>query len=144
MAYAVLDCPGCGRARALTREGFNMIRSGRNSGFCRSCSRRAVPLTTLEERFFARVQISEGCWLWTGAKNNNGYGMLRRSGTGNQPRVLAHRASWELHRGEIPDGQHVLHHCDNPPCVNPAHLWLGDARANALDMVAKGRARNGR
>lgn len=90
--------------------------------------------------FWSRVRRGKGCWEWQGARNHDGYGTLwvgRR-------KVRAHRLVWELVVGEIPDGLYVLHRCDNPPCCNPAHLWLGTAADNSADMVAKGRARGGR
>lgn len=79
------------------------------------------------------------CWLWTGFLNNRGYGRLTR-----KPRHLfAHRAAWELTYGSVPDGLWVLHRCDNPPCCNPAHLFLGTHQDNMDDMAAKGRAAAG-
>lgn len=92
---------------------------------------------TREQRFWRFVQKSEGCWAWTADKVTGGYGRFARGG---RPKlVLAHRFSYELANGPIPDGLHVLHHCDNPPCVNPSHLWLGTDADNARDCDAKGR-----
>ena len=94
-----------------------------------------------EERFEAYVQKGVGpkaCWEWTGGKINTGYGMFHPAP--NQS-VLAHRYSYEQHRGQIPAGLQVLHHCDNRPCVNPRHLFLGDQQANVDDMINKGRDR---
>ena len=88
------------------------------------------------ERFWARVNKTDDCWLWTGAQIK-GYGDLRINTTARQ---LAHRFSWELHSGHIPQGLHVLHRCDNPPCVRPDHLFLGTNNDNVMDMVVKGRA----
>ena len=89
------------------------------------------------ERWEAKVDKSDGCWMWTGARNRQGYGQLR---TGHRGLLeMAHRLAWEFYRGPVPPGMHVLHRCDNPPCVNPDHLWLGTPKSNALDRQAKGR-----
>ena len=96
---------------------------------------------TFATRFWAKVVQSEGCWRWTGSKTS-GYGELQR-GRRVEGRVRAHRASWELHFGAIPDGLLVCHKCDNPECTNPAHLFLGTHLDNVADMVAKGRGAKG-
>lgn len=97
-------------------------------------------MKSLRERFEARVEPepNSGCWLWTAATEAFGYGVIGRGGRG-QGNALAHRASWELHRGPIPEGTCVLHRCDNPPCVNPDHLFLGTREDNNKDMMTKGR-----
>lgn len=87
-------------------------------------------------RFWSKVRKTDGCWLWTGTTIRGGYGMIRFP---VRDSITAHRASWLIHRGEIPDGLFVLHKCDNPPCVNPEHLFLGTHQDNMRDMVAKGR-----
>lgn len=92
---------------------------------------------TLIERFensFIPEPMS-GCWLWIGSGNIHGYGQIHR----NRRLVGAHRASWELYRGPIPNGLCVCHRCDTPPCVNPQHLFLGTKSDNTVDMYAKGR-----
>jgi HNH endonuclease len=95
---------------------------------------------SLEQRFWCRVKkgLADECWLWSGSTNKKGYGRItlgsRAAGV-----ERAHRVSWLLFRGEIPDGLCVLHRCDNPPCVNPSHLFLGTKRDNTADMVSKGR-----
>lgn len=94
------------------------------------------PERTTKERFeglFTRITES-GCWLWTGHCNTGGYGKFTM---GNE--TLANRVSYILYIGPIPKGLHVLHVCDVPCCVNPAHLFVGDDRDNCLDAIAKGR-----
>jgi hypothetical protein len=86
------------------------------------------------------VDAATGCWEWQGRKNDNGYGMLTVDGV----ETYAHRHFFALEHGPIPEGMKACHTCDNPPCVNPAHLFLGTTRDNAVDASAKGRTRNGR
>lgn len=90
-----------------------------------------------EERFWARVEKSDGCWEWQGHRNAGGYGIYRYRQTDK-----AHRASWMIHNGEIVDDLHVLHRCDNPPCVRPDHLFLGTHLDNVADRVAKDRSKS--
>lgn len=87
----------------------------------------------IAERFWQKVVKTDTCWNWTGAKIK-GYGVINVSGKN----VFAHRLSYQLHFRE-PDAL-VLHSCDNPSCVNPAHLFLGTYQDNMDDMVSKGRA----
>lgn len=101
----------------------------------------AGPKTSMEERFWRRVSKQpSGCWLWTGKPGSHGYGQIS---TDRKPKTMrvAHRLSWELHRGPIPSGLHVLHNCphgDNKLCVNPDHLYLGTQGDHNRDSYSKG------
>lgn len=86
-------------------------------------------------RFSKHVTKTDSCWIWTGRKGRGGYGVFDWKGTS----ILAHRASYELYVGKIPDGLDILHSCDNPICVNPEHLRPGTHLDNMRDMYSKGR-----
>ena len=91
---------------------------------------------TTKKRFWSKVRIvGSGCWHWTGARTSSGYGNFWLQGK----YASAHRMSWLLNQGNIPNGLCVLHSCDNRRCVNPDHLWLGSKRDNSLDASQKGR-----
>lgn len=98
---------------------------------------------SLRESFMEKWQPepNTGCWLWTGwSACADGYGSISRR-IGNKDKILrAHRVSYELFKGPVPAGLFVLHQCDTPACVNPAHLFLGTSQDNASDKVRRGRA----
>lgn len=98
--------------------------------------------TPLAERLWRRVAKGspDACWPWTGYTNDYGYGVLGR-GSRSDGLIRAHRAAWLVTHGTLPDDVLVLHTCDNPPCCNPAHLFLGTHADNTADMSAKGRHR---
>jgi hypothetical protein len=89
------------------------------------------------QRFIARVDLAFGdaCWEWNGHRNDRGYGLIWHNGR----HVRAHRVALILALGSIPDGLLVLHHCDNPSCVRPSHLFVGTQADNMRDMAHKGR-----
>lgn len=94
----------------------------------------------LVERFWEKVanRGGDGCWTWTAYTDKDGYGSIGEGGSKGR-NLQSHRASWLIHFGEPPSELMVLHSCDNPPCVRPDHLFLGTAKINYEDMVAKGR-----
>lgn len=90
----------------------------------------------MPERFFEKIVVGiGGCWTWVGALTRGNYGMIRAMGE-----QRAHRVSFRIHYGPIPEGTHVLHRCDNRQCVNPEHLFLGTHSDNMIDMWSKGRS----
>lgn len=97
----------------------------------------AKPPAPPTDLFWRHVRKSDGCWEWQGNRNNRNYGMSWYHPLGKK--IPAHRVSWLLAHGEIPEGMCVLHKCDNRPCVRPDHLFLGTHSDNTRDMNAKGR-----
>jgi HNH endonuclease len=96
-----------------------------------------LPRTEFREKFWERVNRGEGCWEWQGRRQHNGYGRLWVVDTKSEQ--AAHRVAWQVTYGFIPDGIQVCHRCDNPPCCNPDHLFLGTKHDNMQDCAGKGR-----
>lgn len=93
---------------------------------------------SIEEAYLRRVVKKEGCWGWNGVIKDSGYA----KGMNNGEWYLAHRVSYEMHVGPIPNGMMVCHTCDNPECSNPAHLFVGTMKDNMQDAARKGRCKN--
>lgn len=131
---------GCGQpAPAAVRNNTKLGHvAGEPVRFIVGHSIRNRPIRPAADRFWAKVNKRgpSDCWDWTGSHDQHGYGQIRIS----RRAVKAHRFSYELHKGPIPEGLDCLHHCDRPSCVNPDHLYAGDAKQNTADAIARGRA----
>lgn len=118
------------------------IRQGRGKYCSQTCACASRSCRPLAERFWEKVakRDDDACWLWTANQDARGYGRFAVSRCNIR---LSHRVAWELLNGTIPEGLRVLHTCDNPPCVNPDHLFVGTAKENTRDMVRKWRHAHG-
>lgn len=129
----------CGTMTVVS--GNNLKRGGTKSCGCWAAdpASHQRPFNNNKETFWLNViKQPNGCWEWTGRLSDDGYGMFNY----NRKRFLAHRFSWFLHRGAWPTKPYVCHHCDNPKCVNPDHLFEGTAYDNNHDAISKGRIRH--
>lgn len=129
-------CVQCGAIMTIRRweKPNEHLRRRHCSQKCAGASQSRDPASVLAANL-AGIS-SRGCWEWIGHRDPRGYGRFCVKASRE---VLAHRLAWVVHRGPIPDGMHVLHHCDNPPCCNPDHLYLGTNADNVRDRVERDR-----
>lgn len=139
----VHTCPTCGTVFIMSPS----RRTQPNSYCSMKCYNHKVPRKSMEQRILSnstRAAIANSCWLWKGSTFPTGYGCISVTDTnGKRRNRQAHRVSWEVYHGPIPDGMFVCHKCDTPPCVNPNHLFLGTSQENTEDKVNKGRQSRG-
>jgi hypothetical protein len=129
-------CEVCG---AIFRATPKELANGRDR-FCSLKCKGIASRLDVKSRFLSRIsKTDDECWVWIAHRGADGYGILSADGRRN---ARAHRVSWELFRGPIPHGLWVLHKCDNRPCVNPDHLFLGNRSDNMRDAAEKGRLRS--
>lgn len=135
----IAKCAECGLSfQALARE----IKRGGGKFCSRPCyfkhNRKARDFPI--DHFWSKVQKTAACWLWIGKLNGYGYGAVRLA---DGSTIAAHRFSWEMHNNQIQEGLYVCHHCDNPRCVRPDHLFLGTQDDNIKDAKRKNRTAAG-
>lgn len=139
----LIDCVCLYCGAAFTRRPSAIKQGG--GRYCGNTCTRKGRSGSFESRFWDKVN-KDGpiirpelgpCWIWIACTFTDGYGCINFNGK----RVGAHRVSWQVHNGPIPDALQVLHHCDNRSCVNPSHFFLGTNQDNVADKIRKGRAK---
>lgn len=134
-------CLVCGKPFYAKASAIARAAAAYCSQACYWTDRRAHT-PTVEERFWSRIDGGGGpdaCWIWNGYRDKKNYGRFTFRADGRTQTVIATRFAWELANGPIPEGKFICHTCDNPPCVNPGHLWPGTQQENIDDMMEKGR-----
>lgn len=128
------NCPQC--SAPVKRHAWEKPNEFNKRTFCsRVCSLKARAMDAKEVLLARRVVTATGCWEWSFGRDKKGYGRWSE----HNGETLVHRISYETFVGPIRDGQHVLHHCDNPPCFNPAHLYTGTNDDNVKDRRERDR-----
>ena len=142
MKVSECEIDGCDKkqhGRGMCRGHYRRWRKGLTGEALEKPLRKKVPNgTSLEKRLYSNIKKVGECWEWQGS-TNQGYGRIGYEGKWH----LTHRLSWKVAKGDIPEGKFVCHHCDNPKCIRPAHLFLGTHDDNMRDMAEKGRGRKG-
>ena len=127
---------------------LSFMQKERSRKKCPICKKEINSILTQECstkcKILNRHKVINECWEWQGKLNSSGYGCFQENINGDKKEVRAHRESYRIFKGEIPEGMQVLHKCDNPKCCNPDHLWLGTHKDNMDDRNKKGRVFNGR
>ena len=126
------QCDWCEKPTSVYNAQYKKSINHFCSNPCKDTFRRSSP----KERLLKHIKVTPtSCWEWTGAKVPKGYGKTSLNGNGS----YVHRIMWQIEYGPIPRRMQVCHSCDNPPCINPEHLWLGTAKDNIRDSTEKGR-----